>query len=92
MSAKELRDQHGNLVDDDYIAEAAAEFANADLTDVKRWVRKPGAPSLHGGRGESPRISVRVAPDVLERAKARAEHEGRKLSDVARELIERYAG
>jgi len=55
-------------------------------------VRKPGAPSLHGGPGESPRISVRVAPDVLERAKTRAEHEGRKLSDVARELIERYAG
>jgi hypothetical protein len=48
----------------------------------------PGRPSL--AEGESPRISYRVAPGLLTDAQLRAKEEGRSLSELAREALERY--
>ena len=92
MSEKKHYWPDGTEVTEEAIEQLADRFENAELDDGTWKPVRVGRPTLSGGRGESPRISVRVAPDVLERAKTRAEHEGRKLSDVARELIERYAG
>ena len=50
----------------------------------------PGRPSL--GSGESPRITYRVAPELLASAEKRAKAEGRTLSDLARDALERYLG
>ena len=48
----------------------------------------PGRPSL--GKGVSPRISYRVPGRLYSKAKARARTEGRTLSEVARDALERY--
>ena len=50
--------------------------------------RRLGRPSL--GRGISPRVSVRLSPALYEAARQRASRDGRRVSDVAREAIERY--
>ena len=48
----------------------------------------PGRPSL--GKGVSPRISYRVPERLYSRARAKAKKEGRTLSELAREALERY--
>ena len=50
-----------------------------------------GRPSLGGQAGASPRVAARLSPEVHARALARAETEGRSLSDVLRQLLEDYA-
>lgn len=59
-----------------------------DLSTAKPERVRPGRPSLE--EGVSPRISYRVAGGLYDRAKARADAEGRTISDVAREALERY--
>jgi hypothetical protein len=59
-----------------------------DLSTAKRQRVGPGRPSL--GEGESPRISYRVAPALFERAKKKAKSEGRTVSEVAREALQKY--
>lgn len=51
--------------------------------------RYVGRPSL-GKSGHSPRVSFRVPPDLYKAAWARADKEGRSLSDLAREAFNRY--
>lgn len=61
--------------------------------DLKSWAPRPGRPSLGDSPGvHSPRIAVRVPEDLHRRAAARAASEGRSISAVVRELLERYAG
>lgn len=59
-----------------------------DLAKAKRERVDPGRPSLENG--VSPRISYRVARSLYTRAKAKAEAEGRTVSEVAREALQRY--
>ncbi len=59
-----------------------------DLSTANRQRVGPGRPSL--GEGESPRISYRVAPALFERAKKKAKSEGRTVSEVAREALQKY--
>ena len=66
-------------------SEAEAEY---DLSKAKRQRAGPGRPSL--AEGESPRISYRVAPALFDRAKKKARAEGRTVSEVAREALQRY--
>lgn len=47
-----------------------------------------GRPSL--GKGVSPRISYRVPGRLYSKAKKRARTEGRTVSEVARDALERY--
>jgi hypothetical protein len=58
-----------------------------DPSTLKR--RYVGRPSL-GAAGHSPRVSFRVPPDLYKAAWARADKEGRSLSDLAREAFNRY--
>lgn len=58
-----------------------------DLSDARR--QYVGRPSL-GGDGVSPRISFRASRELNTAAQRRADEEGRSLSDLAREALERY--
>ena len=72
--------------------ERLATSLEQDL-DLKSWKPRPGRPSLGDVPGvHPPRIAVRVPEDLHRRAAARAASEGRSISAVVRELLERYAG
>ena len=73
-------------------AEKLAEEAERgyDLSRARR--RRVGRPPL-GGKGESsPRISLRITPQLHRAVKQRAKLEGRSISDLAREAISSYVG
>jgi hypothetical protein len=59
-----------------------------DLSKAKPERIPPGRPSLD--KGVSPRISYRVAGGLYVRAKKKAKAEGRTVSEIAREALERY--
>jgi len=65
---------------------ASEAEAGYDLSKAKR--QRVGRPSL--AEGESPRISYRVAPALFDRAKKKAKAEGRTVSEVAREALQKY--
>jgi hypothetical protein len=59
--------------------------------DLSRGARQyVGRPSLDAGI--SPRVSFRMARGLYDAARARAEREGRSVSAIAREAMERYIG
>jgi hypothetical protein len=53
--------------------------------------RRVGRPSL-GGSGVSPRVNFRTTPTLHERALHRAAKEGKTVSALAREALERHLG
>jgi len=61
-----------------------------DLSKARRERVQPGRPSLESG--VSPRITYRVARSLYARAKKRADAEGRTVSEIARDALERYVG
>lgn len=72
------------------LAEQWAEEIEKNPPDPSKLERRyVGRPSL-GAAGHSPRVSFRVPPDLYEAAWARADKEGRSLSDLAREAFNRY--
>jgi hypothetical protein len=70
------------------VADELAREAEAGY-DLSKW-RRGGRPSLAGGAGHSPRVNFRVTPALYENAAARAEQEGKTISELAREALERY--
>lgn len=79
----------GAVITEEIAEQMAEEFERdgLDLSKVER--RYVGRPSL-GPSGHSPRVSFRVPPDLYKAAWARADKEGRSLSDLAREAFSRY--
>jgi hypothetical protein len=72
------------------VAEEMAEDFEKNPPDLSTWKRRyVGRPSL-GPNGLSPRVSFRVPSDLHKAAWARADKEGRSLSDLAREAFKRY--
>lgn len=72
------------------VAEEMAEDFEKNPPDLSTWHRRyVGRPSL-GPNGLSPRISFRVPPELHKAAWARADKEGRSLSELAREAFDRY--
>jgi hypothetical protein len=69
---------------------AAEAESGYDLSKAARETVRPGRPSLD--TGVSPRISYRVAGSLYARAKAKVSAEGRTVSEIAREALERYVG
>ena len=72
------------------VVEAMADEAERgyDLSTWKRVTVQRGRPSLEAG--VSPRITYRVPATTYQRAKQKAETEGRTVSAIAREALERY--
>ncbi|MEK6721363.1 MAG: ribbon-helix-helix protein, CopG family [Chloroflexota bacterium] len=61
--------------------------------DLSAWKPRRGRPALDPAHdAHAPRIAVRVPSDVHRRVVARATREGRSISEVVRDLLERYAG
>jgi len=72
------------------IAEQWAEEIEKNPPDPSKLERRyVGRPSL-GPNGLSPRVSFRVPPDLYEAAWARADKEGRSLSDLARDAFNSF--
>ena len=85
----ELKTTKGTRLSKAAVDKLASEAeAGYDLSKAKRQRVGPGRPSL--AEGESPRISYRVAPALFDRAKKKAKAEGRTVSEVAREALQKY--
>ena len=85
----ELKSKKGTKLSSAEVERLASEAeAGFDLSKAKRQRVGPGRPSL--AEGESPRISYRVAPSLFDRAKKKAKAEGRTVSEMAREALQRY--
>jgi hypothetical protein len=69
----------------DVLAEEAER--GYDLTNAKRV--RMGRPGLGGG-GESPRVQVRVDPDLAKALRVRARKERRSVSEIARTALREY--
>jgi hypothetical protein len=83
-----LKTKTGTPVTRKTLEELATEAeAGYDLRTAKAEAT-PGRPSLD--KGVSPRISYRVPGRLYSKAKARAKSEGRTISEVARDALERY--
>jgi hypothetical protein len=62
------------------------EQTAAEIVDKVR--RRVGRPSLTGEAAASPRITFRITPAVRDRAAQIAAHEGKTVSQLAREALE----
>ena len=84
-----VKTKSGKPLTNQRVGELAEEAERGyDLSKAKRQRLPRGRPSLE--EGVSPRISYRVAGRLYVRAKKKAEAEGRTVSEVAREALERY--
>ncbi len=73
-------DSRGNRIDDAYTERVIARA-------------RGGRPQLPGTtNGPSPKVEFRISPALRAKVQARAEAEGKKVSEVAREALERYVG
>ncbi len=88
---KELRwvTDSGTVITEEVAEQMAEEFERDGFDPAKVERRYVGRPSL-GPNGHSPRVSFRVPPDLHKAAWARADKEGRSLSELAREAFDRY--
>ncbi len=84
------------VLDDKKVEELVREIED-DATEwseplpKSQWpVRGRGRPSLTGESQHSPRVTFRLDPDVREKVAKRAEHEGKTVSELAREALEQY--
>jgi predicted HicB family RNase H-like nuclease len=75
------------LTEEDFEALADEAERGYDLTTAKRVAL--GRPSL-GPAGTSPRVQIRVDPELAEALKARAREEHRSISDIARTALREY--
>ena len=83
-----MRTRSGTKLTDRVIEELADEAERGyDLTDAKRVAI--GRPSL-GPAGPSPRVQIRVDPELAEALKARAKKEQRSVSEIARTALRDY--
>jgi len=79
----------GLVITEEVAAQMAEEFEKEPPDPSQLERRYVGRPSL-GPNGLSPRVSFRIPPDLHKAAWARADKEGRSLSDLAREAFTRY--
>jgi hypothetical protein len=80
LESHDVQDSQGRRITDEYAQAAAAQaLASVGL----------GRPSLTGTKATSPQVTFRVTPELRARVAAEAERQGRRISDVAREALER---
>lgn len=81
LEIDDVRDSQGRRITEEYAQAATAQA----IASAGR-----GRPSLTGTKATSPQVTFRVTPELRARAAAEAERQGRRISDVAREALERY--
>lgn len=79
----------GTVITEELAEKWAEEFEKNPPEPSEFERRYVGRPSLSKA-GRSPRVSCRVPMDVYKAAWKRADEEGRSLSSLAREALERY--
>jgi hypothetical protein len=73
------------------LTEAEAEKLGRKIADRAHAKRaKAGRPSLSGKPAKSPQLGVRVPAATRAKLERRAAREGKNVSDVVRDAIERY--
>lgn len=82
----DLNAEHYTDANGERITEASTD---AYTTQRAQEVRRGGRPSL-GARGSSPAVAFRIPQELRDRADAVAQAEGRTISAIAREQLERY--
>jgi hypothetical protein len=83
-----LRSRSGTKLTKEVIDALAEEAERGyDLSKGKRI--RMGRPGLGNG-GESPRVQVRVDPDLAKALRARARKERRSVSEIARTALREY--
>lgn len=80
LARKVVRDRKGRRITQTYVDRAVA--------DVHAKTR--GRPSLTGEAAPSPQVTFRLTPALRAKAERRAKREGKRVSEVAREALERY--
>jgi len=83
----QLRTKGGDVLADQDIDGLAAE-AEAGYELAQARPQRVGRPSLEAG--VSPRVSFRTSRTLYDAARERAAKEGRSVSELAREAVERY--
>jgi CRISPR-associated endonuclease/helicase Cas3 len=84
----EFKTAGGDVLTDEIIEELADEAERGyDLSKATKVTY--GRPSL-GAAGVSPRVQVRVDPDLADALKARAQKEHRSVSEIARTALREY--
>ncbi|MGI8901917.1 MAG: ribbon-helix-helix protein, CopG family [Nocardioides sp.] len=78
------------LKDGTRLTEEVAEELGREMSAEAAQRRGRGRPSLTGRSANTPHVSARVAPEVRDRLKARAEREGKPVSELVREAIEAF--
>ena len=78
------------LKDGTRLTEAEADLIGREMSDEAAKARRAGRPSLTGGTSHSPHVSTRVPEATRARLETRAASEGKRISDIVREAIERY--
>ncbi len=81
-----LHDEHDTPITTAYLEQAARE---AELGYQPDRLILRGRPSL-SNRGDSPQVRFRVPATLRERAQARANAEGKSLSELARDALTHY--
>lgn len=82
LERDDVRDSRGRRIDADYVERAV------DDVHTRRGRRPLGDDTP--ATGHSPRVSFRVPEQTRRRAEERARTEGRSVSEIAREALERY--
>lgn len=81
LERDDVRDVKGVRIDEQYVRRA--------VEDVHRYIAA-GRPSLTAPGTRSPMLGFRVPASLRAAAERRARREGRNLSELAREALERY--
>ena len=82
-----LRSRVGDVLTEDVIEQLAIEAEAGYALEEAVWT--PSDPGSRGD-GSAPRISFRASRALYDAARMRAKIEGRTVSDLAREAMERY--
>lgn len=83
LEIEDVRDSQGRRIGAAYVERAVADAR----TRLGR-----GRPSLTGEAQHSPQVTFRLSPELRAKAEERAAREGKRVSQIAREALERYVG
>jgi len=68
-------------------SDASSDMASGDESAT---AHRRGRPSLSGNNAESPQITFRLPPELRAQVEVLATQEGRRMSDIARDALQRY--
>lgn len=89
LDHEDIRDRHGNRITAEYVERALADILDGNVPVQPSEVRR-GRPSLSGGPAHSPQVTFRLPDQLHRQAVDAAEREGKTVSALAREALERY--